>query len=195
MIDLNEKTEPADSEASIIESMYILRCIRYHTRRTSLFGLLNRTSSFISVFFGSSAAASFLYSGNPRLAGSFALIVTFFSALDLVIGTASKEAQHSNLRRSWVMLKNTLEEKGIVNEYLNQKRAIEAEEPPELSVVNLQSHNDVLLAMYGEDARDELFVIPWRMQFFGSFINLDTSKVKPAKEHNEINKKAKKTNK
>lgn len=186
MTDFIESSDLNNDEYITRESMYIFRCIRYHTRRASLYALLNRASSFISVFFGSSAAASFLYSGNPKLAGTFALVVTFFSALDLVIGTAAKEALHNNHRRNWISLKNKFEETGLTNEYSNQKRATELDEPPELSVVNLQATNDVLLAMYDEDAREELYVIPWHMSFLGQFINLDISKIKKAKNHRQI---------
>ncbi|KAA0014405.1 hypothetical protein F0A17_01785 [Billgrantia pellis] len=179
--------ENAEAEALADEVFafrhYLLRNVRYHTRRASLFSQWHKATAFVGVFLGSSAALSFLLADSSTLASGMAAVVAFFSAVDLVVGTAAKEAQHMELRRRWVALQRRLESEGLSPEVYLERRTIELDEPAELSIVEMQARNDATLAMLGNEGRDQLLVIPWHQRILGQFINLDTSHIREQGEN------------
>ena len=159
---------------------YLLRNIRYHTRRAALFAQWHKLTAFVGVFFGSTAAMSFLFSDTPTAASVMAAIVALFSAIDLVVGTAAKEAQHMELRRRWIALQKRFEVEGLTSDIQQTLRSIEMDEPAELSVVEMQAHNDATLALLGDDGRKELLQIPLKKRIIGQFMNIDTSSITKA---------------
>lgn len=171
-----------ESDEGFAFKHYLLRNIRYHTRRASLFAQWHKATGFVGVFLGSSAAISFLLADSSTLASAMAVIVAFFSAVDLVVGTATKEAQHMELRKRWVALQRRLQAEGLSQDLYLERTSIEMDEPAELVIVEMQARNDATLALMGSEGRDHLLVIPWRLRLLGQFINLDTSHILEKRE-------------
>lgn len=179
-----ETAASEESDEAFAFKHYLLRNIRYHTRRAALFSQWHKATGFVGVFLGSSSALSFLLADSFVVASIMAAIVAFFSAVDLVVGTATKEAQHLELRKRWIAFQRRFQAEGLSQELYLERTAIEMDEPPELSIVEMQSHNDATLAMLGdgEETRGELLVIPFSQRFLGQFMNLDTSHIRKQSE-------------
>lgn len=183
-----------DSDEAFAFKHYLLRNIRYHTRRAALFSQWHKATGFVGVFLGSSSALSFLLINSPAganvIASIMAAIVAFFSAVDLVVGTATKEALHLELRKRWVALQKRLQAEGLHQELYLERTSVEMDEPAELSIVEMQARNDATLAMLGTEGRDQLLVIPWHQRVLGQFINLDTSEILEVREMRDKGDKA-----
>ncbi|WP_280565075.1 hypothetical protein [Chromohalobacter sp. 48-RD10] len=183
-------SKDSDEDEAFAFKHYLLRNIRYHTRRAALFSQWHKTTGFVGVFLGSSSAMSFLLAESFVGASIMAAIVAFFSAVDLVVGTATKEAQHTELRKRWIAFQKRFQAEGVNRELYLERTAIEMDEPPELSIVEMQARNDATLALMGKKGRDQLLVIPLHQRVLGQFINLDTSQILEVHEIRAKNEKA-----
>lgn len=178
------ENQASDTEA-LAESVhqltfYIRRCVRYHMHREAFFGKLNRTTSFLGVVFGSATIAT-LFQGREYLTIGSAAIVTVFSALDLVVGTSSRSAQHGDLRKRYLALEVRLMAPGItlddLSEIKTEIRRIEADEPPALAFLNEIASNEVIRSMYsGQEANEYVARLPWLKRFTANIIDWDVSK-------------------
>ncbi|CAN0155139.1 unnamed protein product, partial [Ectocarpus sp. 12 AP-2014] len=171
----NHKSEQAGDTHDF--RFYVFRNIRYHSRRASFFGYWHRLTAFVGVVFGSSAAISFLAAGSPKIGSALAVVVVFFSAIDLVVGAASREALHNDLRRRWVALQRRFETEGLSQELQIEKRSIEMDEPPELPIVELQAYNDATLSILGSEAHEHLIIFTWWQKLAGQVMSVDTTKL------------------
>ncbi|MGO2009262.1 hypothetical protein [Vreelandella alkaliphila] len=166
-----------DQDAEYDFRFYVVRNIRYHSRRASFFGYWHRLTAFVGVVFGSSAAISFFASGSPKIASALAAVVVIFSAIDLVVGAASRESLHNELRRRWVALQRRFESDGLSHELQIEKRSIEMDEPPELPIVELQAYNDASLSILGKEAHEHLITFKLWQKLLGQVMSLDTTKL------------------
>ncbi|MDL4861415.1 hypothetical protein NPJ88_003625, partial [Halomonas elongata] len=71
-----------DGDEAFAFKHYLLRNIRYHTRRAAFFSQWHKATGFVGVFLGSSSALSFLLADSSVGASIMAAIVAFFSAVD-----------------------------------------------------------------------------------------------------------------
>ena len=129
----------------------VRRSIRYHSRRRRFFDNWHTISSAVSVLFGSATFFVLLAKANPLIAEISAAIVTLFATLDLVVGTAASARLHDDLARRFIALEQELTQAGEPTEenlpvLLNKRLAIEADEPPVLSVLNSMCHNELVRA-------------------------------------------------
>ena len=127
------------------------RSARYHMRREAFFDSWHKFSSALSVIFGSAAVGALL---SDLVANRWALIaaaiVSVFSAIDLIVGSATKARLHNDLRRRWLALECKLISAdntpatiaALRKEYL----MIEADEPPVLRALDTICHCDLLQA-------------------------------------------------
>jgi hypothetical protein len=132
----------------------VRRSIRYHMRRRKFFERLDFWTKFSMVISGGGTIIS--VSGDAPhngLAIMFGGIVAFFAALDLVIGCAGAARDHhdlirkfSALERQIVMAGNDIKENGL-NALEIQRLEIEEDEPPQMRVLNILCHNELIKAL------------------------------------------------
>ena len=156
--------QPAsDADLSIL-LFGVRRSVRYHSCRRAFFDRLNNTTNVTSVLFGSAALASLLASGGRALILIAATVVTFFSAVNLVIGSTRKAREHADLAKKFVELQKQIvgcakpTDQDLRN-WTQNRLEIEAEEPPVLKVLDSMCHNDQLRA--DGFSREEFLDIRW----------------------------------
>jgi hypothetical protein len=131
----------------------VRRSVRYHMRRRKFFERLDFWTKFTMVVSGSGTIIS-VWSDNPhnRLAIIFGAVVAFFAALDLVIGCSGAARDHHDLIRNFSALERQIVAAGsnITENSLNgfeiQRLEIEEDEPPQMRVLNILCHNELVKA-------------------------------------------------
>lgn len=176
----------ADAFADEVHELrfYIKRCIRYHMHRETWFSKINKTSSFLGVVFGSTAIGGLL-NDSTLLTAASAVIVTVFSALDLVFSTGARASQHADLRKKYAELDLVLSQPGVDAAVLRNIRAgiarIEVEEPPTLWFLNEMASNEVIRSMYSPDDEGyKLADLPWHKRVTANLIDWDVGDHIPA---------------
>jgi hypothetical protein len=153
----------------------VRRSVRYHGRRQQFYETWNTLTSAFSVLFGSAAILSLLaltgsYSKQVTIAA--AAVVTIMSTVDLVVGTVRKAQLHADLGRRFSELEckfvGELSPERLA-ECRNERIMIEADEPPQLRVVSVLTHNDLCLAT----GLDDFYHIPFWRRLLGQVVNLD----------------------
>jgi hypothetical protein len=96
----------------------------------------------------------------------FGGIVAFFAALDLVVGCFNVARDHHDLIRNFSGLERQIIAAGKditekqLNEFVVRRLEIEEDEPPQLRVLNVLCHNDVVKAL-GSDKKYLVHVGFW----------------------------------
>ncbi|MDM4768638.1 hypothetical protein [Solimonas sp. SE-A11] len=160
---------------------HVRRSVRYHMRRQAFFERWHRLTGWISVVSGSAAAASLIgdASGNS-IALTASLIVAAVQSLDLFYTPSEMARRHSEYRRRFIELESGMvctpeSSDADLRKCKESRLAIEAEEPPLLTTLNLICHNEMLVAM-GFDRREpkdkDLFSeIPWLNKRLAQFLD------------------------
>ena len=153
----------------------VRRSIRYHNRRTRFFDRLHTVSTFISALAGTATVASALGEVGRIWIISAALVVTVFSVLDLVVGSARLARLHSDLARRYFELEKAMNEVALPTEQdmirlTNERLDIEKDEPPPLKNLDSICHNELLRAM-GYDRSKEV-KIEWYQRLFANFLDI-----------------------
>ena len=159
----------------------VRRSVRYHMRRESFFEAWHRTTSALSVIFGSAVIASLLTDISSMLAVFAAGLVTIFSAIDLVVGTSHKARIHNDLRRRFLELEKTLHnlddsDTDAISAATQTRLDIEADEPPPLRALDSICHNDQLRAQGYKQDSGEYVPLSRSQRFTAHFINWPIAK-------------------
>ena len=130
----------------------VRRSVRYHMRRQRFFERWHMFTSAMAVIFGSATVVMVLSKLSPWLTAGAAIIVTVFSAVDLVVGTSKAAGLHNDLARRFIALEKNMVLVGDPTEEDNRqftadRLAIEADEPPILRVLDVLCHNELMRAM------------------------------------------------
>ena len=153
----------------------VRRSVRYHNRRRAFFDGWVLITNAVSVIFGSAAMWIFWAEVNLRWGVYAALVVTFFSAINLVVGAGQRARSHADLARRFFSLEKeivsmadpTEEQRRVL---MGKRLEIEADEPPILRVVDVMCHNELAGAMGFNRPKDSYF-IPWYLHLTGHFTN------------------------
>jgi hypothetical protein len=153
----------------------VRRSVRYHNRRRAFFDGWVLITNAVSVIFGSAAMWVFWSKANLDWGVYAALIVTFFSAINLVVGAGQRARLHADLARRFFSLEKeiismadpTEEQRRLL---MGKRLEIEADEPPVLRVVDVMCHNELADAM-GFDRPKDFYTIPWYLYLTGHFTN------------------------
>lgn len=179
-----------EAEANFALEFYVRRNIRYHLRRYAFFTKWSRFIAFVGVLFGSAAAAT-LIAGWPKWAtAGLALVVTVAAAIDLIVGISQRGALHNDLRRDYLSIQEDIACKGEPSAddrkaYWAKIHRIESDEPPEKTVLELMSRNEVVCSLYDDEERSTHFVaIPWHMKITAHWINWDVTELRPSRPVN-----------
>lgn len=157
----------------------IRRSIRYHSRRCRFFDNVNIWCKFLSALGGTATIAAVLSKFGPEWIISFAVIVTFFSILDLVIGSAQKARLHDDFKRQFIELeRDTILKEEISRQDMLSLTArrleIEAQEPPPLRVLDVICHNELCRAMNRESGQVK---VKWYQRLFCQIIDIGDHKI------------------
>lgn len=139
----------ADQQHSLL--FCIRRSARYHLRRRRFFELWHAATNLVGVVSGSSAVVA-VEKDVPTIAALLAVLVAVASAFDLVIGTAERARQHSDLAARFILLEKEIVLAGEPTEanlrtHTAKRLDIEAEEPPILRTLDRLCHNELCRAM------------------------------------------------
>jgi hypothetical protein len=153
------------------------RSSRYHSRRRQFFDRYRLFTSAVSALAGSAAIATVISSLGKEFTIIAGSIVTFFSILDMVVGSSRMARLHEDIYRRFVAL-----EKDIVvlgeSEWTEQKAKaltarrleIEADEPPIKRVLDCLVYNELARAM---NIADTKFVqIRWYQRILAQLIDV-----------------------
>jgi hypothetical protein len=164
-------------------SFYVRRCVKYHSYRAAFFGKLNVTTAFVGVLFGSATLTSLVAQAPGCVTIATSLIVTIFSAFDLVIGTGKKTWEHNELKKRYMNVE--LELLGAAPDTTSEIklkeieikiRQIELDEPPELQFLNAMAENEIIMANYSaREASQYVSKLPWLKRVTANFIDWDVS--------------------
>jgi hypothetical protein len=152
----------------------VRRSIRYHTRRRRFFDRWNLVTNALAVIFGSTTIGG-VVKGWDTLAITAGAIVTFFSAVNLVVGTVRMARLHEDLAKKFVDLEKELVLAGEHDEqahrgFCAKRLEVERDEPPVLRVLDSICHNELLRAM-GYD-RSHYVEITWYQRLLAQFVDI-----------------------
>ncbi|QZD72897.1 hypothetical protein [Pseudomonas sp. 3-2] len=128
----------------------VRRSIRYHQRRRAFYDKLDKISNMLSLIFGSVAVYGTLEDNAKNVALIASAIVTIFSSINLVVGSATRARDHTDYMRKYVALEKLMlkdKSEDLLREVTAERLSIEAEEPPVLHVLNAMCHNELMRAM------------------------------------------------
>ena len=159
----------------------VRRSIRYHARRRMFFDRCRQFTSAIGVIFGSATFFTLLNKMDPLYPTLSAALVTVFSTIDLVVGTAVAARRHDDLCRRFIELERQMElaERPIdvqaLAKFKAQRLEIEADEPPVHRVLDLMCHNELLHAMGYE--RKQFVRIRFYQRWLAPFFDVQDHKI------------------
>jgi hypothetical protein len=152
----------------------VRRSIRYHIRRRRFFERWNLVTNALAVIFGSATIGG-VVKGWDALAIAAGATVTFFSAVNLVVGTVRMARLHEDLAKRFVDLEKDLVVAGEYDEqayrsFCAKRLEAERDEPPVLRVLDSICHNELLRAM-GYD-RNQFVKIAWYQRLLAQFVDI-----------------------
>lgn len=160
----------------------VRRSVRYHNRRRAFFDGWVVVTNAVAVIFGSAAMWIFWSKVNPDWGVYAALVVTFFSAINLVVGAGQRARLHSDLARRFILLEKEIISLADPTEeqrrsFMARRLEVEADEPPVLRVVDIMCHNELAEAMgYGQK---DTYIVPWYLHLTGHFTNWFEGRIRP----------------
>ena len=130
----------------------VRRSVRYHMRRQQFFERWHTVTSAVSVIFGSATVVLLLSKMGTAWVAATAVVVTFFSAIDLVVGTSRAARSHNDLARRFIDLEKSVTgvdqpSEDAYRAFVARRLSIEADEPPVLRNLDILCHNELLRAM------------------------------------------------
>ncbi|MAL00847.1 MAG: hypothetical protein CL536_01655 [Alcaligenaceae bacterium] len=161
----------------------VRRAVRYHQRRRAFFDVLDRGGNLLSLVFGSAAIYGILQDNFRPLAITSAAIVTIWSSVNLVVGSAQKARLHYDLARRFIQLERNLLCEPNEEQYhkvYDERLSIEAEEPPTLKVLDAICYNDTVKAQGLPKERMVENITGWQ-RFCAHFFDWDFDKLIPPK--------------
>ncbi len=161
----------------------VRRSIRYHTHRRSFYDRFNLFVNAFALIMGSATVYGTLKEHWQYLAIIAAMLVTIFSAINLVVGSSRQARLHHDLCKRFIDLEKKItacHDKNPDNLvlFISERLDIEAEEPPVLHVLNSICHNELAKAMgYGEEHYAKITAL---QRFFAHIIDIQEHKIKIA---------------
>lgn len=135
----------------------VRRSIRYHNRRRSFYDRFNLFVNAFSLIMGSATVYGTLKAQAQEVALIAAGLVSVFSAINLVIGSARQARLHHDLCKRFIALEKKISaatepDAAKLAEWTSERLDIETEEPPVLHILNCMCHNELARAMgYGPE--------------------------------------------
>ena len=181
-----ERSTPAEIEAKHWHLLFgVRRSIRYHDRRRGFFEAFHTLVVFLALLGGSATIAAFTSEFTklwPEWAKLLpAVLVTVFSAAELVVGTVRKAWLHGEFVRRFVELEGRLITNPVtddlVEEGWSRRLEIEAGEPTVLRVLDCICHNELLRAE--RYPKEEEWLIGFWQRRFAPFFDFREHTIRP----------------
>lgn len=154
--------------------------IKYHTRRRRFFENINSVALLVAFLFTTATMSSLLdvpagASGMVAFLRELPAVATsVLIGLSLVGRVGTKANDHNDLKRRFIRLQQSMErgrvdvDEAEVGKWVQERLAIEADEPPINRVVHAQCYNEVVKSLKTVQDADKRFVkIRWRHRAFG----------------------------
>ena len=154
--------------------------IKYHARRRRLFENINNVALFVAFLFSTATMSSLLDApadaSLPRMLLSDlpAVATSVLIGLSLVGRVSTKANDHNDLKRRFIKLQQRMEreraevDEAAVGKLVEERLAIEADEPPINRVVHARCYNEVVKSLRTVQDPDKRFVkIRWYHWAFG----------------------------
>lgn len=156
----------------------VRRSVRYHTRRRRFYDRLDQLTNMLGLIFGSTAVYGVMTENSALkpLAIAAAGVVTIFSAINLVVGSARQAREHADFARQYIELEkqmNTVPDEQLLKEIRHARLAIEAEEPPVMRVLDCICYNELCQA-FGHEQRAD---IHWFQRLFAQIVDIRPDKI------------------
>lgn len=160
----------------------VRRSIRYHYRKVRFFDGLHKTSVFLSAVTGTATLTAILSNAGSVITLIFAGIVTFFSVLDLVVGTARKARAHNDFARRYFALEKAIitlstPTKEDLSRLTIERLDIEADEPPPCKVLDIMCHNELVRACGYDESN--MVKIKWHQRLCAHLFNFREHTIRP----------------
>jgi len=162
----------------------VRRSTRYHARRCRFYDSVSSLCKFLSVLGGTATITAVLAKFGAEWTIGFASIVTLFSVLDFVVGSAQKARLHNDFAKQFIdiekdiILRDPISE-GDLRAFTARRLDIEAQEPPPLRVLNMICHNELCRAL-GYDESQQV-KIKWYQRLFCQIIDLSDYRISAPK--------------
>lgn len=161
--------------------MFHVHCsIKYHARRRRFFENVNNAALFVAFLFSTATMSSLLdvpagASGLLAFFGDLPAVATsVLIGLSLVGRVGTKANDHNDLKRRFIRLHQRMErdrgevDEVIVGKLVEERLAIEADEPPINRVVQARCYNEVVKSLNTVQDTDKRFIkIRWRHRTLG----------------------------
>lgn len=172
---------PNDARARFDDLLFHVHCsIKYHARRRRFFENVNNMALFVAFLFSTATMSSLLdipagASGLVAFLGELPAVATsVLIGLSLVGRVGTKANDHNDLKRRFIRLQQRLErdrgevDEAIVGRLVEERLAIEADEPPINRVVQARCYNEVVKSLNTVQDTDKRFIkIRWRHRTLG----------------------------
>ena len=166
---------PSDVRERFDDLLFHVHCsIKYHARRRRFFENVNNAALFVAFLFSTATMSSLLdtpagASGLLAFLGELPAVATsVLIGISLVGRVGTKANDHNDLKRRFIRLQQRMErERGEVNEaavgkLVEERLAIEADEPPINRVVQARCYNEVVKSLKTVQDTDKRFIkIRW----------------------------------
>jgi len=162
--------------------------VRYHNHRRGFYDFVYNSGSFITVFF-SSATIYFVLNSLP----SFIIVITssvvsFFSAVSLVLTITKKARDHFDFARQFITLERKIiklenDDEGL-KECRDMRLAIETDEPPVLRVLWLYCYNEMMILRKTEEGN--ILKFKWFHPFTKHFCDFMHSRIDIDEEYQKL---------
>ena len=182
MCNANKGSDTQKTENGYQDLLFgIRRSVRYHIRRQKFFRNFHRIVLFLSLILSSVTVAALAEAvgANWPLWGKLlpAAIISVLAGIDLVVGSAEKSWQHSDLARQFIKLERRLVsgsadlDEELIRNVEDKRLKIEGAEPPVLRVLDTICHNEMMRAMgHKKDKMIKVTIIQrWCAPFFDLF--------------------------
>lgn len=163
----------------------IERSIRYHERRQGFFEQSDRVISALSLLLSSGAFIALMKEIPATIAGVALVLLSILAYMHMVMQCANTAAKHSALKHRFVHLIPKIQgletgDRNGLRLITKEVLEIESDEPTPFRVVDLLSHNELLLAK-GLN-QDDFFVIPWHKRVLANWLRWETNSIRSRAE-------------
>ena len=186
MCNANKGSDTQKTEKRYQDLLFgVRRSVRYHIRRQKFFRNFHRIVLFLSLILSSVTVAALAEAvgANWPLWGKLlpAAIISVLAGIDLVVGSAEKSWQHSDLARQFIKLERRLVsgsadlDEELIRNVEDKRLKIEASEPPVLRVLDTICHNELMRSMGHK--KDEMIEVSILQRLCAPFFDLSQSQI------------------
>ena len=183
---MNEQEKRAEVESQWDAMFFgVKRTVRYHLHRRRFFKFWKAVTDFLVIASGGTVIS--LASAQDKktwIVVAAGAVTALFGTLDLVIGFSDKSRDHRDLLEKFSKLEAEMTKDAVAKERLveftNKRLELEVDEPPIKRVLNMFSHNELVIAM--DCPQEHLADIKWWQSLAKQFIDICPERIRTFKQ-------------